>query len=174
MKLVISTSALIGRSPIEVRRFCSHSGDGPFLTPRTSRSAKPGQRLASSTVTFTGQGNSPLIGLIEGSMNLPMSAAERSRAMPCTPAQSCRFGVGLLLGRNHPRNRKRRQGLRLVLDMLDLEPDHGELVGKLFQRLVGVEMFLQPGEREFHGCGPRIPLLVFSGILALSSPFPPP
>ena len=41
--------------------------------------------------------------------------------------------------------------LRLVLDVLDLEPDHGELVGELFQRLVGVEMFLQPGEREFHG-----------------------
>jgi hypothetical protein len=41
----------------------------------------------------TGQGNSPLIGLIAGSLNLPMSAAERSRAMPCTPVQSCRFGV---------------------------------------------------------------------------------
>ncbi len=25
------------------------------------------------------------------------------------------------------------------------------LSGELFQRLVGVEMFLQPGEREFHG-----------------------
>ncbi len=257
MKLVMSTSALIGRRPIEVRRFCSHSGDGPFLTPRTSRSAKPGHSLASSTVTFTGQGNSPLIGLIAGSLNLPMSAADRSRAMPCTPVQSCRLGVRLisitgspspahcgvtsadrrigrqfhdavmvfgnlqfgrraqhaaaldaadgadaerdvlagnvsagrreyadepgarirrtadhlhrratvagidhadtqpigirmLLGRNHPRDRERRKRLRLVLDVLDLEPDHGELVGELFQRLVGVEMFLQPGEREFH------------------------
>ena len=70
MKLVISTSALIGRSPIEVRRFCSHSGDGPFLTPRTSRSAKPGHSVASSTVTFTGQGNSPLIGLMRGILEL--------------------------------------------------------------------------------------------------------
>ena len=52
MKLVISTSALIGRRPIEVRRFCSHSGEGPFLTPRTSRSAKPGHSVASSTVTL--------------------------------------------------------------------------------------------------------------------------
>ena len=59
--------------------------------------------------------------------------------------------IRMLLGRNHPRDRKRRQRLRLVLDVLDLEPDHGELVGELFQRLVGVEMFLQPGEREFHG-----------------------
>ena len=96
MKLVISTSALIGRNPIEVSRFCSHSGDGPFLTPRTNRSAKPGHSVASSTVTVTGQGNSPLIGRIPGSLNLPMSAAERSRAMPCTPVQSCRFGVRLI------------------------------------------------------------------------------
>src|SRR5271167_2629602 len=41
MKLVISTSALIGRSPIAASRRCSHSGLGPFLTPRTRRSAKP-------------------------------------------------------------------------------------------------------------------------------------
>ena len=58
--------------------------------------------------------------------------------------------IRMLLGRNHPRNRERRQRLGLVVDMLDLKPDHGELVGELFQRLVGVEMFLQPGEREFH------------------------
>src|SRR5206468_7863961 len=58
--------------------------------------------------------------------------------------------VRMLLGGDYPRDGKRRESLRLVLDVLDLEPDHGELVGKLFQRLVGVEMFLQPGEREFH------------------------
>jgi hypothetical protein len=60
------------------------------------------------------------------------------------------IGVRMLLGRDDAGDRKRRQRLRLVLDALDLEPDHGELVGELFQRLVGVEMFLQPGEREFH------------------------
>ena len=54
--------------------------------------------------------------------------------------------------------------LRLVLDLLDLEPDHGELVGELFQRLVGVEMFLQPGEREFHGlCFCMRPALPLAG-----------
>src|SRR5258705_13060890 len=79
----------------------------------------------------------------------------------------------MLLGRDHPRDRERRQRLRLVLDMLDLKPDHGELVGELFQRLLGVEMFLQPGEREFHGCEPPV-LLGFSGMLSLSSLFPPP
>ena len=265
MKLVMSTSALIGRSPIEVRRFCSHSGDGPFLTPRTSRSAKPGHSVASSTVTFTGQGNSPLIGLMAGSLNLPMSAADeiardavhagavlavrRQIDFEHGIAEAGPFGIALadrrigrqlhdavmvlgdlqlgrraqhaaaldaadgadaerdvlagnegagrrehadeagarirraahhlhrraavagidhadpqairirmLLGRDHPRDRKRRQRLRLVLDVLDLEPDHGELVGELFQRLVGVEMFLQPGEREFHDNGFSCPL----------------
>ena len=44
----MSTSALIGLSPIARRRFCIHSGDGPLRTPRTSRSAKAGQRLASA------------------------------------------------------------------------------------------------------------------------------
>src|SRR5437879_4049547 len=56
----------------------------------------------------------------------------------------------MLLGRDHPRDGERRQRLRLVVDILDLEPDHGELVGEPFQWLVGVEMFLQPGQREFH------------------------
>ena len=60
-------------------------------------------------------------------------------------------GIGMLLGGNHPRDRERRQRPGLVVDVLDLEPDHGELVGQLFQRLVGVEMLLEPGEREFHG-----------------------
>ena len=59
----MSTSALIGRRPIAISRFCSHSGDGPFLTPRTSRSAKAGHKSGASIFTATGQGNSPLTGL---------------------------------------------------------------------------------------------------------------
>jgi len=59
--------------------------------------------------------------------------------------------IGMLLGRDHPRDRERCQRLRPVLDALDLKPDHGELVGESFDGLVGVEMFLQPGQREFHG-----------------------
>ncbi len=60
------------------------------------------------------------------------------------------IGIRMLLGRDDARNRERRQRLGLVLDMLDLKPDHGELVGQLVQRRVGLEMFLEPGEREFH------------------------
>ena len=50
-----------------VSRCCSHSGDGPFLTPRTRRSANAGQSdgvAPKSSVTVTGQGNLPSTGLI--------------------------------------------------------------------------------------------------------------
>ena len=40
---------------------------------------------------------------------------------------------------------------RRVVDALDLEPDERELLGQLLDRCRGVEMILQPGEREFHG-----------------------
>ena len=72
--------------------------------------------------------------------------------------------IGMLLGGNHARDRERRQRLRLVLDVLDLKPDHGELVGELFQRLVGVEMFLQPGEGEFHELSPPASVGTSSGL----------
>ena len=72
--------------------------------------------------------------------------------------------IGMLLGRDHARDGERRQRLRLVLDVLDLEPDHGELVGELFQRLVGVEMFLQPGEGEFHELNPPASVGTSSGL----------
>src|ERR1700689_1167782 len=99
MEVGILTSALIGREPIAVSRFCSQSGDGPFLTPRTRRSAKAGHNdgvVPKSSATLTGHGNSPLVGLIAVSLNFPMSAAARSRAIPCTPVQSARFGVRLI------------------------------------------------------------------------------
>ena len=41
--------------------------------------------------------------------------------------------------------------------LLDLEPDHGELVDDLVERRVGVEMLLQPGQGEFHGALLRRP-----------------
>ena len=37
-----------------ISRCCSHFGDGPFLTPRTSRSAKPGQSSGASTAAHIG------------------------------------------------------------------------------------------------------------------------
>ena len=44
--------------------------------------------------------------------------------------------------------------LPLSSTLLDLEPDHGELVDELVERLVGVEMLLEPGEGEFHQLNP--------------------
>src|SRR5262245_55333765 len=37
-----------------------------------------------------------------------------------------------------------------VVDLLDLEPQHGELLADLRRRRRGVEMLLQPGEGELH------------------------
>ena len=40
------------------------------------------------------------------------------------------------------------------VDALDLEPDHGELVDDRVERLLGVEVLLEPGEGEFHALNP--------------------
>ena len=59
-------------------------------------------------------------------------------------------GIRMLLGFDDARDDERREQLGLVLDALDLEPDHGELVGEFAERPIGVEMLLEPGEGEFH------------------------
>ena len=80
-----------------VSRFCSQSGEGPFLTPRTSRRPKAGHSSGvSSIVTLTGQGNAPFTGFGGRSLKVPIEAAPRSRAMPLTPVQSGRLGVRLI------------------------------------------------------------------------------
>ena len=60
----------------------------------------------------------------------------------------------MLLGGNDVGDDEGLEQRRLVLDVLDLEPDHGELVDDLAQRLDGVEMLLQPGQGEFHELNP--------------------
>ena len=70
----MSTSALIGRRPIARSRFCIHSGEGPLVTPRTSRKAKAGQRClsaeAKSRCTRVGQSNAPGIRFRRGRLQL--------------------------------------------------------------------------------------------------------
>ena len=94
----MSTSALIGRRPIARRRFCSQAGDGPFVTPRTTRPAKNGALAATpaSIVTPTGQGKAPGTASIVTAFNVPRPRAARSRATPWTPRASGRFGVILM------------------------------------------------------------------------------
>ena len=59
-------------------------------------------------------------------------------------------GIRMLLRLDHARDGEGGKLRRLVLDLLDLEPDHGELVGDRGKRFAGVEMLFQPGESEFH------------------------
>ncbi|OIQ64121.1 hypothetical protein GALL_543330 [mine drainage metagenome] len=72
--------------------------------------------------------------------------------------------VGVLRGGDHARDGEGRERLRLVLNVFDLKPDHGELVRESFDGLVGVEMFLQPGEGELHELNPPASVGTSSGL----------
>ena len=80
----------------------------------------------------------------------PHTTCTGSPAAGIDHADAQPVGVGMLLGLDHARDGERRELFALVLDALDLEPDHGQLVGDLAERAVGVEMLLEPGEGEFH------------------------
>src|SRR4029079_14078374 len=64
------------------------------------------------------------------------------------------IGIGMLLGGEYAADHVGRQRLRLVLDVLDLEPDHRELIGDLREGCVGVEMLPEPSLRELHALRP--------------------
>ena len=53
-------------------------------------------------------------------------------------------GVRVLLGLDDLRDHESAELPGLVLDVLDLEPHHGELVGERIERLVGGEVFFEP------------------------------
>ena len=89
---MISTSALIGFSPIAESRARNQSGLGPFLTPSMRHPANTGQ-LSPLTSIGVPPFFSALMGRVMSSFNVPKPAAARSRAMPRTPRQSGRFGV---------------------------------------------------------------------------------
>ena len=59
-------------------------------------------------------------------------------------------GIGVLFGREHMGDDKRRERRRLVLDAFDFETDPRQRLGDVLQRRVGVEVLLEPGEGEFH------------------------
>ena len=58
--------------------------------------------------------------------------------------------IGMLFRRDHRSDHERLEQICLVLDVLDLKPDHGEPVHDLGKRGVSVEMLPQPGQGEFH------------------------
>ncbi|MNL54678.1 hypothetical protein D3C87_1780280 [compost metagenome] len=55
----------------------------------------------------------------------------------------------MLLGGNDLGDDERLEG-GLVIDVLDLEPDHRQARADRFQRSVGFKVVLEPGKREFH------------------------
>ena len=59
-------------------------------------------------------------------------------------------GVGMLLAFEHLRHAERGERGGRIEHLLHLEPNAGERVGDLRDRRRRVEMFLEPGEREFH------------------------
>ena len=98
MKLVMSTSAEIGRSPIALRRSCSQSGLGAVAYAAD----EPAEEQRAGLVVGAGQVNRDRAGGIcpapascPAASACPIPSAARSRAMPRTPRQSARLGVTL-------------------------------------------------------------------------------
>ena len=72
-------------------------------------------------------------------------------------------GVGVLLRLPDVGDREGRQLPGAVLHALDLEADHRELVGDLLERGLGLQVLLEPGERELHRHGESTPSFVMPG-----------
>ena len=92
-KLVTSTSALIGRRPIETSRSCSHCGLGPLRRPRTVRPSTQGQACGMSMHQTSGLANTDGTFAGANGLSVPSPAAARSRATPRTASASPRLGV---------------------------------------------------------------------------------
>ena len=62
--------------------------------------------------------------------------------------------VGVFFRAQHLADGKLGQGRAAVFDTLDLKAEIGQRVANLVHRCGGVEVILEPAEREFHGCAP--------------------
>jgi hypothetical protein len=83
------------------------------------------------------------------------AAHDLHRAFTGIDGQDLQFvGLRVLVGGQHPGDPERRQRFGRVGQLLDLEPDRGQLVGDLLGRGVGVEVVLQPRKGEFHAPTP--------------------
>ena len=60
------------------------------------------------------------------------------------------IGIGVLPRLAHARHREGCERLRLVLDGFDLEADTDQPTDDRVKRRIGLEIILEPGEREFH------------------------
>ena len=90
-----STTLLMGRSPTARSRAWSHAGEGPMVTPLTTRAVNRWQRSGASIKTrASARAGSPdsFSATAGGRKRAPVSA-DSSRAMPTMERQSGRFGV---------------------------------------------------------------------------------
>ena len=67
------------------------------------------------------------------------------------------IGVGMLLGLENMTDGEGRETLGGVRDALDLEAEIGQGESDLVEGGVGLQMLLEPGEREFHETAPDVP-----------------
>src|SRR5262249_37408524 len=59
-------------------------------------------------------------------------------------------GIGMRLRREHMTNAEARELLRRILYALDFEAEIGEAFADFRERSLGLQMILEPGERELH------------------------
>ena len=64
-------------------------------------------------------------------------------------------GVGMLDRFDDIADHEALQGFGRIGDPLDLEAEHGQRIAHFGERRFGVEMFLEPGERELHRTASR-------------------
>ena len=72
-------------------------------------------------------------------------------------------GIGVAFGGHHMRHTERRERRPAILDAFDLQPDHRQFLDDVFERPVGLEMLLEPGECELHLTRPSATLGTSSG-----------
>ena len=92
-KFVTSTSALIGRSPIDTNRSASHFGEDPLRTSRNVRPRIQGQAARICRSQRSGLAKPAGTAGADHGRSVPTPAAARSRATPRTDSASPRLGV---------------------------------------------------------------------------------
>jgi hypothetical protein len=84
-------------------------------------------------------------------------AAHHLQRLACTGVDGQHLqlvGIGMRRGGQHPRDPEARQLFRRVRQLLDLDPERVELRRDVLRGRLGVEVVLQPGERELHARAP--------------------
>ena len=117
----------------------------PRMLPTPSVMFLPGMKAPGGT-------NTPF--MPARALGAPHTTCTGSPAPVSTMQTRRRSALGCCSAEITRRDRERCEQLAPVRHALDLEPDHGELVDDRGERLLGVEVLLEPGEGEFHALNP--------------------